>query len=130
MDWLQTTDASIALTIQPVKCPAHFTQIIHPRFPTSDDRLPAFSSATVRTRRTSWNQIASSIEEDKPQGEQALNALFQQIFRDANDDTRKAMIKSFTESNGTCLSTNWDEVGKKKVDVTPPEGMVAKQFEN
>ncbi len=39
------------------------------------------------------------------------------------------MIKSFTESNGTCLSTNWTDVGAKKVEVTPPDGMTAKKFE-
>jgi suppressor of G2 allele of SKP1 len=39
------------------------------------------------------------------------------------------MMKSFSESNGTALSTNWDEVGKKRVEVTPPDGMIAKPFE-
>jgi SGS domain len=28
-----------------------------------------------------------------------------------DDDTRRAMMKSYTESNGTVLSTNWQEVG-------------------
>lgn len=37
------------------------------------------------------------------------------------------MMKSFTESNGTCLSTNWDEVGKGTVETRPPEGMIAKK---
>jgi suppressor of G2 allele of SKP1 len=40
------------------------------------------------------------------------------------------MIKSFTESGGTCLSTNWDEIGSKTVPVTPPDGVVAKKFED
>lgn len=27
------------------------------------------------------------------------------------------MMKSFQESNGTALSTNWEDVGKKRVEV-------------
>jgi hypothetical protein len=30
---------------------------------------------------------------------------------------------------GTHLSTNWEEVSKKKVDITPPSGMDAKKWE-
>jgi suppressor of G2 allele of SKP1 len=40
------------------------------------------------------------------------------------------MKKSFVESNGTNLSTNWDEVSKGKVKVTPPDGMEAKPYES
>jgi suppressor of G2 allele of SKP1 len=38
------------------------------------------------------------------------------------------MMKSYQESNGTSLSTVWDEVGKKKVETSPPEGMEAKAW--
>ncbi|KAL2913728.1 Cochaperone protein [Polyrhizophydium stewartii] len=76
-----------------------------------------------------WSKVEKTVEEDKPEGEQALQALFQQIYRDASDDTRRAMMKSYIESNGTALSTNWEEVGAKRVEVTPPEGMIAKKFE-
>lgn len=38
------------------------------------------------------------------------------------------MMKSFQESNGTVLSTNWAEVGSKKVECTPPDGMEAKPW--
>jgi hypothetical protein len=31
------------------------------------------------------------------------------------------MIKSFTESGGTVLSTNWEEVGKGPVKGSPPQ---------
>lgn len=36
-------------------------------------------------------------------------------FISADEDTRRAMMKSFYESSGTVLSTNWKEVGAKKV---------------
>eukprot|EP00842_Homolaphlyctis_polyrhiza_P002262 jgi/Hompol1/3036/HPOL_005622-RA len=76
-----------------------------------------------------WSAVEKSIEEDKPTGDAALNALFQQIYKDASDDTRRAMMKSYIESNGTCLSTNWDEVGSKTVECSPPEGMEVKKWE-
>jgi len=39
------------------------------------------------------------------------------------------MNKSFMESGGTVLSTNWKEVGSKPVDVKPPDGMEYKQWQ-
>ncbi len=38
------------------------------------------------------------------------------------------MMKSYQESGGTVLSTNWEDVGKKKVEVSPPDGMIAKKW--
>jgi suppressor of G2 allele of SKP1 len=63
---------------------------------------------------TNWDALAKKVEDDKPEG---ANALFQMLYKDADEDTRRAMMKSFTESNGTVLSTNWKEVGAKKVEV-------------
>lgn len=36
---------------------------------------------------------------------------------------------SQVESNGTVLSTNWKEVGAKKVEGSPPDGMELKKWE-
>jgi len=38
------------------------------------------------------------------------------------------MMKSFQESGGTVLSTNWDEVGKAPVKGSPPQGMDMKNW--
>ncbi|KWU44825.1 SGS-domain-containing protein, partial [Rhodotorula sp. JG-1b] len=60
-------------------------------------------------------------------GDSALNEMFQKLYADATDDQRRAMIKSYQESNGTSLSTNWEEVSKGKVETSPPESMIAKK---
>lgn len=43
---------------------------------------------------------------------------------------KKAMNKSFVESGGTILSTNWDEVQKSKVERKAPDGMEWKSWEH
>ncbi|XP_033742093.1 protein SGT1 homolog [Pecten maximus] len=80
-----------------------------------------------------WDKLVTDIakeeKEEKPEGDAALNNLFQKIYGDGSDETKKAMMKSFYESGGTVLSTNWNEVGKDKVDVKPPDGMEYKKWD-
>ncbi len=57
-----------------------------------------------------------------------VSGFFKKLYKDAPPDTRRAMIKSYQESNGTALSTDWTEVGKKRVEITPPDGMEAKRW--
>ena len=62
-------------------------------------------------------------------GDAALNALFKDLYARADDDTRRAMVKSYIESGGTALSTDWRRsVSKAPVKVEPPDGMVARKF--
>ena len=88
---------------------------------------PAYPTSSKKTKNWDALEKEAAKEEEKADGDKALNQLFAQIYKDADDNTKRAMMKSFTESNGTCLSTNWDEVGKGTVETRPPEGMVARK---
>ncbi|CAG8388463.1 unnamed protein product [Penicillium salamii] len=45
-----------------------------------------------------------------------VDAFFKKLYASADPETRRAMVKSFTESQGTSLSTNWKDVSKEKVE--------------
>lgn len=82
-----------------------------------------------------WNKIEADIkkeeEEETGVGDEALNKLFKQIYGNADDDTRRAMVKSYQTSGGTVLSTNWKEVAEKNYEEerTAPKGMEWKNWE-
>ncbi|CAD5111990.1 unnamed protein product [Dimorphilus gyrociliatus] len=75
------------------------------------------------------NEVKKEEEEEKLDGDQALNKVFQKIYSDGTDEVKKAMMKSFQESGGTVLSTNWKEIGKEKTEVKPPDGMEWKTWQ-
>ena len=50
------------------------------------------------------------------EGGDAVDSFFKKLYKGSDPDTRRAMMKSYQESNGTALSTNWEEVGKKRVE--------------
>ena len=83
-----------------------------------------------------WDAIEKTIEEEekneKPQGDEAMNKLFQQIYANASEDTKRAMVKSFQTSGGTVLSTNWDEVKEKDYEKErpAPDGVEWKTWDN
>ena len=94
---------------------------------------PAAAPPTQRKASKDWAALARALDEEEAAeaplgGDAALNRLFQSIYSKADDDTRRAMQKSYVESGGTCLSTDWREVGKQTVQVTPPEGMEARPY--
>jgi suppressor of G2 allele of SKP1 len=100
---------------------------------------PAPSTSTgVRKPQKNWDALTTTIlssekektteEDPNVGGDSTLNSFFQKIFGDADEDTKRAMMKSYQESGGTTLSTNWDEVKKAKVEVKPPAGAEWKKW--
>lgn len=67
-------------------------------------------------------------DDDDDEGGDPANAFFKKLFKGSSPEVQKAMMKSYTESNGTALSTNWEEVSKGKVETVPPDGMEARKW--
>lgn len=77
-------------------------------------------------KKIDWSKI--DIDDDETDQNQSTDAFFQQLYADADPDTRRAMMKSFIESNGTTLNTNWEEVKKAPVETSLPEGQELKEW--
>jgi hypothetical protein len=98
-----------------------------------EDKKPKVPKAYASSR--DWEKVGSEISKEldaeKPEGEEAMAALFRQIYRDADVDTRMAMKKSFQTSGGTVLSTNWKEVKETDYEKTrkAPKGVEWKNWE-
>jgi suppressor of G2 allele of SKP1 len=110
------TDASKASTK-----PTAFTA---PPPSSSSSTGPAYPTSS-KSGPKNWDSIAGGDDEDEDDG---ANSFFKKLYKDAAPEVQRAMMKSYTESNGTSLSTNWEEVSKGKVETLPPDGMEAKAW--
>ncbi|KAK3047720.1 Cochaperone protein [Extremus antarcticus] len=101
-----------------------------PAYPTSSKSGPKnwdkVADGALRADSTGKGGIE---DDDDYEGGDEANHFFKKLYKGASPDVQKAMMKSYTESNGTALSTNWDEVSKGKVETVPPNGMEAKSYE-
>lgn len=62
-----------------------------------------------------WERLLRETEAENGDNEKDPSDVFKQLYDFGDDNARRAMIKSFTESNGTVLSMNWGEVQRDKV---------------
>lgn len=98
---------------------------------------PAYPTSS-RHGTKDWDKVASSLTSSKSKGKKkseegagddsdaesvnsdfggdAVDGFFKKLYAGADPDTRRAMMKSYVESEGTSLSTNWSEVGSKKME--------------
>ena len=85
---------------------------------------PAYPTSS-KSGPKDWDKFGEDDDEDEGD---ATNAFFKKLYKGASPEVQRAMMKSYTESNGTSLSTNWEEVSKGKVETLPPDGMEAKPW--
>lgn len=101
-----------------------------PAYPTSSKSGPKDWDKITKDLRTADGDGKSKFadDDDDDAGGDEANAFFKKLFKNATPETQRAMMKSYTESNGTALSTNWEEVSKGPVPTEPPDGMEAKKW--
>lgn len=106
-------------TQQPAAAPAGkestSTKAAGPAYPTSSKSGPK-----------NWDTLA--LDDDDDEDKEDVNKFFQKIYQSGDDDMKRAMMKSYVESNGTSLSTSWDDAGRKDYKTQPPEGVEAKKW--
>jgi hypothetical protein len=86
-----------------------------PAYPTSSKKGPQ-----------NWDKIDEEEDDEK---DKDANDFFKTLYAGATPEQQRAMMKSFVESNGTALSTDWDDVKNRKVETVPPTGSEVKNWE-
>jgi suppressor of G2 allele of SKP1 len=80
------------------------------------DQMQEQGVGTTHNKGKDWNAIEREIAEDEASqksGGDDVMGFFRTIFANADEDTKRAMMKSYVESGGKALSTNWEDVGSK-----------------
>lgn len=85
------------------------------------------TTTTNSTDPTPTTAITDGPPEDDPADDSdtslsgdPVDGFFKKLYAGADADTRRAMMKSYQESGGTALSTDWKDVGGRRV--APVEG--------
>lgn len=133
-----TTNITAGATPDPVKRAVLPADTKAPAYPTSSKSGPKDWDAVARDLSRKPKAKASEDgdgeqeweEEDLDVEGDPASGFFKKLFKNSDDDTKKAMMKSYQESGGTVLSTNWAEVSKKTVEISPPDGMEAKKWDD
>lgn len=92
------------------------------------DSAPAYPTSS-RSGAKNWDKVAAEDLDDKDEIEgDETSHFFKKLYGGATPEQQRAMMKSYQESGGTVLSTDWNNVGSKTVVPEPPEGMEAKKY--
>lgn len=104
--------------------PSH---ILSPK-PTPQSSGPVYPTSS-KSGPKNWDTVVEADLDDKDEFEgDETSAFFKKLYAGASEEQQRAMMKSYSESGGTVLSTDWNDVGKKTVVPEPPEGMEARKY--
>jgi suppressor of G2 allele of SKP1 len=92
------------------------------------ENVPVYPTSS-KSGAKNWDKLAKEDLDDKDEmeGDETSN-FFKTLFKGSSAEQQRAMMKSYQESGGTVLSTDWSSVGSKTVVPEPPEGMEAKTY--
>lgn len=95
---------------------------------TNLEAAPAYPTSS-KSGVKNWDKLAKDdlSDDDDVEGDEATR-FFKKLYKGAGEEQQRAMMKSYQESGGTVLSTDWNSVGSKFVAPEPPEGMEAKKY--
>jgi suppressor of G2 allele of SKP1 len=95
---------------------------------TTQETPPAYPTSS-KSGAKNWDKLAKEDldEKDEMEGDETSN-FFKHLYKGASAEQQRAMMKSYQESGGTVLSTDWNNVGSRTIVPEPPEGMEAKKY--
>ncbi|KAI5953740.1 SGT1 [Candida theae] len=105
------------------KAPGKWSSLEKEQASKTQEEADATAYPTSSKKKINWNNF--KVDDDKD-GEQ--KDFFQTLFKGMDEDSRRAMMKSYVQSNGTVLTTNWEEARNKEFETSPPDGMEAKKW--
>ena len=93
----------------------------------ANEQPPSYPTSSKKGVKN-WDKVDLDNEDGDEEDGDATSKFFKTLYSGATPDQQRAMMKSFQESGGTVLSTDWSQVGSKPVNPEPPEGMEAKNW--
>ncbi|GIQ87138.1 hypothetical protein KIPB_009119, partial [Kipferlia bialata] len=122
---VNSVKASPSVRVTKAKVEINLTQVQKGHWDALEDNEPPvaephmYPTSGTHSGQRDWDEeVAADPDcEEKPEG---VMEFLSSVYANADPDAKRAMMKSFQESGGTVLSTNWSEVGKGKVAPQPP----------
>uniref|UniRef100_A0A0D9Y9H3 SGS domain-containing protein n=1 Tax=Oryza glumipatula TaxID=40148 RepID=A0A0D9Y9H3_9ORYZ len=97
----------------------------------ANNKLAATATTTTK-KKVDWDKLEAEVKKEEEEEEvdtatPVVNRFFQQMYGNGDEDMRRAIMKSYVESY--VLSTDWKDVGSKKIEASAPEGMELHKWE-